>query len=72
MDCKELKKQLDKCLEDDCETRECKEIQEKFEFECKKDESTSWFGFGKKVEEKKEEGEESEEGEEKKDDDKSE
>ena len=78
MDCEDLKKKMLECNEQASENRECKEIIEKFQFECEKEkekeeEKKGWFGFAKKGEEEKQDKEDDkeEEGEErKKDEDK--
>lgn len=66
MDCKDLKKKMLECNEQASENRECKEIIEKFQFECEKEEEKQeekkgWFGFMEKKEEVKVEGEKKEE-----------
>ncbi len=46
MDCVDLNKLVLKCKEEDIENRECKEILDKFQFECEKhEEQKGWFGF---------------------------
>lgn len=73
MDCKDLKKKMLECNEQASENRECKEIVEKFQFECEKgeekqEEKKGWLGFMGKKEEVKEQDKEVEER--KKDEDK--
>ena len=75
MDCEDLKKKVLECNENMSENRECKEIIEKFQFECEKgeekeEEKKGWFGFANKSEEVKVEEEEKEKEERKKDEDK--
>jgi hypothetical protein len=53
MNCEELKSKMLNCSKEDKESRECKEIVDKFQFECKKEEK-SWF-WSKEEEGKKEE-----------------
>ena len=56
MNCDELKKRMLECSKEEAENRECKEIMEKFQFECEKKEKSSWFNWSN--EEKKEDKEE--------------
>ena len=60
MDCKNLKKEMLKCVKDKDGTYQCKELVEKWDKECKdleEENKSSWFGgvFSSNKEETKEE-----------------